>query len=229
MHFPQFQGFESFRPSLYDTVVHSYAHNSRLYSHLSEKADLASIVEFLCWDAVQPPFNEYLRLWLPKAPDDLREKLMEHIDVEERERHSLLFRQMHEYLLKIEPVRTTIDKKRLANLNYTFSGECANERDFGFFLGGFYATEIMSAKRCELLMQGLIRLGIGETFLEYLRIHAIADISHHLEILDLMIIPYLCEKPHEELSIWAGVRDRLERSAEYLKWYEKNILGLIGS
>lgn len=58
-------------------------------------------------------------------------------------------------------------------LNYTFSKDCAEKESYGFFLGGFYATEEMSAKRCGQILNGLLRLGIPKSELKYLEINAV--------------------------------------------------------
>lgn len=55
----------------------------------------------------------------------------------------------------------------LNDLNYTFSKDCAEKESYGFFLGGFYATEEMSAKRCGQILNGLLRLGIPKSELKY--------------------------------------------------------------
>src|SRR5262245_53692747 len=106
-------------------VASSYAYNSRLYKFLEEKAQLAEIVSFLKWDAVQPPFATFLKSWLGRAPEFLRDPLQRHIDVEVGEEHSRLFNEMLSFLCRYENPKPEIDFRRLEDLNYPFSERCA--------------------------------------------------------------------------------------------------------
>lgn len=205
-------------------VKNSYAHNSRLYERLADEATLDEVTAFLQWDAVQPAFNVYLRHWLAKAPTQVRPALIEHIALEESEQHARLFKDMLTKLESKSKARARPDTAALAKLNYTFSEECANEREFAFFVGGFYATEIMAAKRCAQLHRGLIRLGFGSDELTYLKIHLDNDDTHAREIEERFIAPLLGQGASASSGIEAGLVDRLNRSSEYLRWYESKFL-----
>lgn len=206
-------------------VERSYAHNSALYRYLGKYGNGSEILEFLRWDAEQPPFFEFLQRWLPKCPESILPALHESIAEEVEDDHSGLYRQMMTGLEKrFSRGATTLDHAVLARLNYTFSGDCARERSFGFFCGSFYATEIMSAKRCEQLLQGLLRLDVPLSELEYLRIHVEGDQRHFVDVRDKFLQPLLATQPTTAAEIAAGVRDRLERSGSYLRWYESRYL-----
>lgn len=205
-------------------ILQSYAHNSQLYAALEQSASLEVITHFLRWDAAQPPFFHYLRQWVDKVPPHIRGKLEGHIAVEESERHSALFKEMMAYLDTQITSSTVLDEARLERLNYTFSPQCAAEQDAGFFLGGFWATELMSAKRCLQIHRGLKRNGVPDSALTYLRIHFEADSGHGTEVKEMLIEPSLERSPELLGSIGRGVHDRLQRSGEYLMWYELNAL-----
>ncbi|MEZ4363064.1 MAG: iron-containing redox enzyme family protein [Kofleriaceae bacterium] len=207
-------------------ILASYAHNSLVYTTLAEVADLTAITHFLRWDAEQPAFSVYLRRWLPKTPSLVRGELEEHIRVEEDERHSQLFQEMLARLISAVPSEPTLDERVLEELNYTFSARCAAEEDLGFFLGGFWATELMSAKRCHQLFLGLRRANLAPEELTYLEIHFRCDASHGEEVRDKLILPMLEQTPSLLASVQRGVHDRLSRSATYLRWYELERLPL---
>lgn len=215
-------------------VEDSYAHNSRLYCYFEESASLEEIVRFLQWDAVQPPFNRFLRLWIDRVPDYLREPLADHITEEEVGRHSALFQMMMANLTRRASPTVEVDAAVLEALNYTFSPECAAEQDHAFFVGAFFATEVMSQKRCQQLWNGLTRHGLhsdgnpahGPAPIEpsYLEVHVAADGDHGAEVLALFVHRILEREPHLSASIWDGLQDRLSRSARYLRWYEQRYL-----
>ena len=93
-------------------VIHSsYAHNSMFYRILAEKADIKAIVQFLEWDSFQPPFYKYLNNWVSKVPDYIKVPLIDHIEVEVREKHYELFTEMLNYL------RTGLDKSTKVDYN----------------------------------------------------------------------------------------------------------------
>jgi len=202
----------------------SYANTSLLYTTLARAADLRTIVHFLRWDAHQPAFTVYLRRWLDRMPSSLLPSLSAHLAEEEDEDHAGLFRSMVDALDARVPDRTEFDQEQLDSVNYTFSAECAEEQDSGFFLGSFFATEIMSARRCLQLWQGLRRVGVEEKDLTYLKIHFEADEDHGREVRERLIKPLLVEQPEALASVQRGVHDRLARSAAYLRWYESERL-----
>jgi hypothetical protein len=204
-------------------VHESYAHNSFLYEYLDKQAGLETITEFLAWDAEQPPFHLYLRHWLTKVPNFLLKPLTEHIEIEESEAHSALFKEMLDHLLTKHPCTLPLKANEvLSKLNYTFSEECANETDYGFFIGGFLATEIMSAKRCRQIYNGLKRHGVIENKLKYLTLHIESDAQHQVEAREFAAMA-IAEDSNIFNSLRRGVEDRLERSSAYLKWYEQRI------
>lgn len=215
-------------------VVDSYAHNSRLYRYFEESASLEEIVRFLQWDAVQPPFNRFLRLWIDKVPEYLRDPLSDHIAEEEVGGHSALFQAMMANLTHVVNPTVEVDDAVLNALNYTFSPECAAEQDHAFFAGAFFATEVMSQKRCQQLWNGLTRHGLhsdgnpadgpAPSEPSYLEVHALADGDHGAVVLELFVHRILEREPHLSASIWDGLQDRLSRSARYLRWYEKRYL-----
>jgi hypothetical protein len=205
-------------------ILRSYAHNSSLYTSLEQVADLETITNFLRWDAEQPAFSVYLRRWVDKVPACVRHELVDHIAIEENERHSALFREMLAHLEALVPAQPTIDQEQLRRLNYTFSDECAQEQDGGFFLGSFWATEIMSAKRCGQIYGGLRRHGVPDSELKYMHIHFEADAAHGDEVKEHFIKPALQQSPELLGSIRRGVHDRLLRSTDYLMWYEVAVL-----
>jgi hypothetical protein len=201
-------------------IENSYANNSLIYQTLEKSADLETIAHFLRWDAEQPAFSVYLRHWLGKLPESIHQELVDHIAIEENERHSDLFKEMLAYVDERVPAKTSFEQDRLDRLNYTFSAECSREQNAGFFLGSFWATEIMSAKRCGQIYRGLRRNDVPDSALNYMHIHFEVDASHGDEVRDHFIKPVLQESPEIIPSIQRGVQDRLLRSAEYLMWYE---------
>lgn len=205
-------------------ILRSYAHNSLLYAALEKIADLQTITHFLRWDSQQPAFYKYLQQWLGKCPPCILKELEDHIALEINERHSELFREMMAYLNPLVPAETFMDDSRADKLNYTFSAECAREQDIGFFLGSFWATEIMSAKRCGQLYRGLRRNDVPDSALTYMHIHFEADANHGDEVRAHFIQPALQHHPELLPSIRRGVHDRLNRSSEYLMWYEATLL-----
>ena len=202
----------------------SNAYDSSLYAHFAEDAPIESIVRFLEWDAQQPPFHLFLRLWLPKMPAALRPALQAHIREEEQEDHAGLFRAMLRALrARTQMQPPALDAAQLAKLNHVFSARCAEEETAGYFLGVFVATEAMSQRRCEELYAGLQRLGVSEA-LDYLKVHAINDADHWREVVDHLIVPGLVSGSIEAQDVAAGIEDRLRRSAQYLKWYEAHCI-----
>jgi len=215
--------------NMYEHIVeNSYANNSRLYLALEKTANIDEITDFLCWDAVQPPFTEYLGHWVRRVPKFLRQSLLEHLEIEEREQHSQYFKEMMQLLARYtgrgdaRPKNGPLDHETLDTLNYTFSARCAHEQNSAFFSGGFFATELMSAKRCAQLFNGLVRNGIPGEQLTYLKIHFGADSHHALEVRNEFLRPLLKDDLTCGLSILNGISDRLRRSAQYLMWYERN-------
>ena len=206
-------------------VERSYAHNSRLYRFLGEEASGEQVHAFLLWDAAQPPFFRFLEGWTEKDPSLVRPALQAHIDQEIREDHSGLYRQLLAELAQKFPVANPRhDSERLRNLNYTFSAECAAAEDFEFFAGSFFATEIMSGRRCLQLHRRLAALGISETGLTYLRLHFEEDQAHSEEVATQLLQPLL-ERGADPAAFERGISDRLDRSERYLRWYEENRLG----
>ena len=208
----------------YALVNHSYANNNPVYKYLAETADIETITHFLRWDAVQPAYYIYLRRWVDLVPPYIRKCLDDHINVEETEQHSRLFMDMLDHLNTLVKTDVVIDDKRLQILNYTFNEECPNERNFAFFLGGFFATEIMSAKRCMQILQGLRRNDISKEYLKFMEIHAGVDSAHGDEVAELLLKPVMIRQPELTSSIWEGMVDRLTRSGHYLQWYARNQL-----
>jgi hypothetical protein len=97
----------------------AYANNSYLYEFFEKKASGKEIVDFMYWDSVQPPFNEYLRLWLPKAHPSVLPALNKHIAEEENEGHSALFRKMLQFLMEKFPGKLPLrEASILTELNY---------------------------------------------------------------------------------------------------------------
>jgi hypothetical protein len=205
-------------------IEKSYANNSLLYSYLEERASLEAITSFLLWDAAQPAFADYLSHWLDLVPSAIGPVLADHIRVERDEQHSRLFRELVKHLTGCCEARPHVDDAILRTLNYTFSECCAREEDWGFFLGGFWATELMSAKRCAQLYRGLRRLAVEDGPLHYLKIHFEADAEHGMEVRTTMIHPALRAEPSAVVSVGRGVHDRLSRSGNYVRWYEANRL-----
>lgn len=202
----------------------SYAHNSRLYNHMAKQAELKEIVTFLTWDAEQPAFYIYLRHWLDKTPLTLRPALLEHIDEEEGDDHSGMFKRMFTGLQALEKQSIIdVDQEQLTRLNYVFSAACAQEQTIGFFLGSFLATEFMSQKRCQQLLDGLRRLQI-EFDEEYLLLHAIADADHWVEVDKKLIEPALSQELTSIDAIQVGINHRLKSSAHFLRYYENYYL-----
>ena len=225
------------RRSLYESAVeNAYANNSDVYAYLAEHASLEEIVAFLRFDACQPAFSIYLRRWLPSVPEYLRLPLEEHIEEEESEHHSDLFKVLLANLEAQVSISPVLNHEALSTLNYTFSQECASEQNHGFFAGAFFATEIMSAKRCMQLWQGLRRLGLDSVGLPaarrekapvagtYLGIHALGDAEHGALVLRDFIHAILRHEPALEGAIWSGLNDRLARSAHFLRWYAASYL-----
>jgi hypothetical protein len=205
-------------------IERSYANNSSAYSFFASEASLEQIVSFLHWDADQPAFNIYLRQWLEKCPKEILPGLEEHIAEEEDQEHSRLFMDMFNVLKDKVQIESNVNNDITHKLNYTFSKECAQNESFDFFLGSFLATEYMSAKRCKQLFDGLLRLGVDRKELEYLEIHFTADADHYQEVINEMIIPCYNNNNANHDEILNGIHDRLNRSAEFLKWYEDNFI-----
>lgn len=225
------------RRSLHESAVeNAYANSSDVYDYLAEHASLEEIVAFLRFDACQPAFNVYLRRWLPKIPEYLRVPLEEHIEEEESEHHSDLFRVLLANLEAQVSISPVLNDSALCTLNYTFSQDCASEQNHGFFAGAFFATELMSAKRCLQLWRGLRRLGLDSVGLPavspeqvpvagtYLGIHALGDAEHGALVLRDFIDPILRREPGLEGAVWLGLHDRLARSAQFLRWYAASYL-----
>ena len=209
---------------LVDDIVGSYAHNSRLYAFMAADATHLQIAEFMTWDAAQPPFSEYLGRWLPRLSPTLAPALEHHIEEEAEGDHAGLFRRMHRELLgELGEPTFELEHARLDRLNYLFSAACAAERSVGFFLGGFLATELMSAKRCAQIGAGLRRVG-SKVDLTYFDLHAEADAHHWLEVGTHLIEPGLAAGDIVFEDVQAGVTQRLESSGAYLKWYETRVL-----
>lgn len=211
---------------LYALVNNSYAHNNPAYNHFAKAADLETITHFLQWDAVQPAFYIYLRRWVDLVPSYVRQCLDDHIHEEESEQHSKLFMDMLNHLNSVVTTNADVDHKRLHVLNYTFNEDCVKEKDFAFFLGGFFATEIMSAKRCSQILEGLKRNNVSKEHLVFMEIHAGVDSSHGDEVAELLLKPIMMKQPEYTQSIWEGVVDRLTRSGHYLQWYSRNQLNI---
>ena len=53
------------------------------------------------------------------------------------------FTELLNNLLRSCPGQVEVDDGQLQHLNYTFSERCAEERDHAFFVGSFFATEVM--------------------------------------------------------------------------------------
>ena len=205
-------------------ILESYAHNSRLYPHLAQEATREEIVTFLCWDAHQPAFAEFLGHWIDLVPTSVECALRAHIKEEEEEAHADLFKTMLNFLLETTPLpHIDFDEGVLGKLNYVFSEECAHEQSVGFFLGVFFATELMSQKRCQQILDGLNRVGVSDS-LEYLSIHAVGDEAHYQDVYDHMILPGLTAGEVDAESIERGIDFRLKASGDYLKWYEERHL-----
>lgn len=210
-------------------VENSYAHNSRLFEFLKREATGPQIHAFYAFDAFQPPFYRFLQSWLPRAQGKILTSLHAHVRTEIEEGHSDLFQEMMRNLaLKFPIVTPEFPSEVLRDLNYVFSPECAQRESFGFFCGCFYATELMSAKRCSQTLMGLRRLGLAETELRYLVLHSQSDVHHSQEVLDEFVLEYVGTHSRPELArqeVEQGVRDRLGRSEEFLRWYEIKYLG----
>jgi hypothetical protein len=206
-------------------VVESDAGNHSLYQHLEQNASLADVTIFMNWDGEQPPFNRYLRNWLRKSPPCILDALTDHIREEEEEHHAELFKEMLAHLNSLTPVQVQFDARVLDALNYTFSARCAEDHEVAFFVGGFLATEIMSARRCAQIRMALVRLGVDPGKFAYLRLHADNDIRHGQEVKERFVLPLLESDPGAYDAVCEGVDDRLRRSAAYLSWYGCHILG----
>jgi hypothetical protein len=210
--------------NIIETVRESYAHNSRLYDYMENKADLSQIVEFLTWDAEQPAFYVYLRQWEDKIPADLHPALMEHINEEESGDHSGMFKQMFEALQEqTGDIKVNIDRGQIDRLNYVFSKTSVQEQGVGFFFGSFLATEFMSQKRCQQLLNGLRRLAV-QCDLEYLILHAETDAHHWMEVDQKLVEPAIANGFVSVDSVQVGINHRLQSSANFLKYYENQYL-----
>ena len=212
------------RQQLLDTVEQSYANNSQLYRFMADSASLEQMVTYLYWDSQQPVFRDYIARWLPKASGPLREQLELHI--EEEQDHAQLFSRMMEGLLGRVSIDRSLDTERLAVLNYTFSPQCAENENFGFFCGGFFATELMASKRYDQLIAGFDRLDIPRGEIEFIVIHSDCEPAHSMQALDDLLMPLIAESGNNLEQVEAGIEDRLQRSATFIKWYEKTKLGL---
>jgi len=215
---------ETWEQSLVAEVEGSYAHNSRLYSALEASARGEEIHRFYSFDAHQPPFFKFLQLWLPKAEGLVKDALLKHIEEEVSEEHSRLFQDMMKVLAIEYPISQTMaDVPQLRELNYVFSEACAREQSLGYFCGCFFATEMMSAKRCAQTLKGLRRIGFPETALRYLIIHAEADTSHAELAMRDFIRPFVTTQTDQiaaRAEVEKGLRDRLRRSENFIRWYE---------
>ena len=205
-------------------VVDSRANNTAIYEYLDQGATLEEMTHFIRWDAEEPHYYLFLQQWLIQMPEYVRGYLEEHIEIEINEEHSRHFRDMLNHLNTLVKGETVIDRAQTAKLNRTFSPDAVREEDYGYFLGVFFATEIMHAKRAGQLMSGLVRNGIDKSKLMYLIIHFEADEDHGAEIGECMIKPVLERHPEMLESIRWGIEDRLSRSFNYLNWYDQNIL-----
>ena len=206
------------------TIENSYAYNSRLYDACESTASLETVTRFLYWDYVQPPFNLFLRKWTSKASGITAIALEAHIRIEEEEEHARLFTEAMDYLAQRVPAPADIDYQRLEVLNYTFSDQCAEEQGIGFFIGSFFATEMMSAKRNSQMLAGLTRLGIPEDKLIYFRLHSKVDAAHGREVWDQFIVQSIQDGATTMEQVEAGLLDRITRSGDYLRWYESRYL-----
>lgn len=211
----------------YALVNHSYAHNNPAYKYFAEAADLETMTHFMRWDAVQPAYYVYLRRWVDRVPSYVKKCLVDHIHVEETEQHSKLFTDMLDHLNSLVKREVVLDHGRLRILNYTFNEECLREKNFAFFLGGFFATEVMSAKRCAQILQGLKRNCIPKEYLKFMEIHAGVDSAHGDEVAELLLKPVMMRQPELTPSIWEGIVDRLTRSGHYLQWYSRHQLKIV--
>ncbi len=206
-------------------VESSYAHNSQLYRYLETQATLKEIVTFLYWDSMQPAFRDYIERWLAKTPDFLLPEIKHHI-AEERG-HSELFKTMMINLMETVDIDTAVDHEKLKALNYTFTPECVSEKEFGFFCGGFFATERMAGKRYDQLIEGLQRFQIPKSDIEFMVLHSACESVHSMKALDDLVLPLIASNERHYSSVLDGINDRLKRSEIYLKWYEKNKLNII--
>lgn len=206
------------RAELLATVENAYANNSLLYRHLETEASLEQIISYLYWDSLQPTFKDYIARWLDKSPASLKKELLLHI--EEEKDHSRLFNEMMDHLMSKVDINTQVDEQRLETLNYTFSPLCVDEQSFGFFCGGFFATELMAGKRYEQLIHGLDRFGIGKDEIEFIVIHSQCESVHSMQALDDLVLPYIELASGHKQQVVDGINDRLTRSENYLRWYE---------
>lgn len=210
---------------LSEQVEAAYAHNSLLYTYLEKQASLQEIVTFLHWDGLQPAFKHYIERWLVKTPEFLLDELKHHIA--EEEGHSELFSKMMSNLLGKVDIDLVVDEERLKTLNYTFSPECVIEQDFGFFCGGFYATERMAGKRYDQLIAGLQRFQIARADIEFMVLHSACESIHSMKALEDLVLPLIAHNQQHYSAVVAGINDRLNRSGTYLKWYETNKLRIL--
>lgn len=218
------RNLETWEQSLLAEIEGSYAHNSRLYSALEKSARGEEIHRFYAFDAHQPPFYVFLQRWVPRAEGPVKDALLRHIEEEITEEHSRLFQDMMKVLAKEYPIsEPEADELQLQELNYVFSEVCAREQSLGYFCGCFLATEVMSAKRCTQALKGLRRIGFPEPALRYLIIHAEADASHADLAMREFIRQFVTTQSNQasaRAEVEKGLRDRLRRSENFIRWYE---------
>ncbi len=209
---------------LRQTIETSYAHNSYLYRYLDKKASLKEVVQFLHWDAQQISFKAYLEGWLSKTPEIYHKPLLTHID--EEADHAILLNEMMAGLYDKVDIELIVNAAVIENVNYTFSLEAVAEQSFEYFIGGLFATELMSHKRYGQLLEGFKRLGISKDQLYFIDLHYNCDETHSMSVLEDIIIPRLIENENHFAAILRGLLDRLSRSEKFLLTYEESVLNV---
>lgn len=83
-------------------------------------------------------------------------------------------------------------------------------------VGSLYATELMAHHRVSRMGEGLERLGVEATELEFIRIHASSDDEHARDWSEGVITPTLRVLPSVRRALAEGIAVCLDTSARYL-------------
>lgn len=210
-------------------VDSSYANHTRLHAYLEQRASLAEIVEFVEANGGQPAYDAFLSQWLDHIPASIERAFRAHLRVEIDEDHAGLARRLVAHVrglaggVQLRPALR--DPEMAALIAYSFAPERTRDRDVGYFLGCFLASERLSATRCGRLYRGFRRNGVAAEHLAYLELHAVADLHHGDEVGAELIVPVLAEQPALRLSILEGATDRVARATAHALWYESHALG----
>lgn len=210
--------------SALDSLVRtSYANHSRIYAYIEARASLVDMLLFVNANAGQPAYDVFLRQWLELIPPVIQRPFREHLKIEVDEDHAGLARRLVAHatsLVSADRLDRYFDPEKAQLIAYSFAPERTRDRDVGFFLGCFYASELLSATRARQLYRGFRRNGVADEQLTYLKIHSECDLHHGEEVGTDMILPVLAEQPALWTSILEGATDRLARACEHALWFE---------